>query len=186
MRIPTSDRFWLIGGAVVAALLVAVAWFGLVSPQRSQAADLRAQTAGTEDRTVVLRQRLTQLQRENTKLSTYQAQLAREQAALPTDPDLSAFLRQVQAAGEAAGTPVQTVTVGLPAVVSGDAVAYAMQVAVSATGTPDQLTSLLDQLQLVQPRAVLVTGATTSVGTTPDTLSLTLTMQVFAAKLATK
>jgi hypothetical protein len=186
MRTPSSDRLWLIGGAVVAALLVAVTWFAFVSPQRSQAAELRAQTTAAQDRAVALRKRLAQLRAENAKLATYKAKLAREQAALPASPDLSAFLRQVQAAGDAAGVPVSGVTVGLPTPITGDSVAYTMQVAVTASGTPDRLGSLLDQLQLVQPRAVLVTSAATSVGTTTGTQTLTLTMQVFTASLTTK
>jgi Tfp pilus assembly protein PilO len=185
MSTRSPDRVWLIGGAVAAALLVAVTWFVLVSPQRGQQADLRAQTATTQDRIVALRQRLAELRRENAKLTTYKALLDRRQAALPTGPDLSAFLRQVQAAGDAAAVTVGNVTVGLPAAVTGDPKAYAMQVAVSATGTSPQLGAFLDQMQLVQPRAVLITSVNTEAGAT-GSLTLTLTMQVFEAQLGAK
>ncbi|MEN3307735.1 MAG: hypothetical protein V7603_3937 [Micromonosporaceae bacterium] len=181
MNVKSSDRVWLIGGAVAAAVLVAATWFIFVSPQRAQAAELRAQTAVAQDSVATLRRHLAQLRRENANLGAYKAQLAREQAALPTEPGLSGFLRQVQSAGDAAAVSVGSVTVGLPAAVAGNGKAYAMQIAVTADGTPTQLGSFLDQLQLVQPRAVLITNVSTAVGVSPATLTLTLTIQVFAA-----
>jgi Tfp pilus assembly protein PilO len=180
-----ADRMWLAGGAAGAALLVAIAWFFLISPQHGQAATLRDQTATAQGQVTVLRHRLNQLREQNTRLSVYKGQLAAYQAALPTEPRLSDFLRQVQAAGDTAAVSVEGVTVGQPTSVPGDGKAYSLQVSLTADGTAEKLGTFLDQLQRVAPRAVLVTNAGTAVNARTGALTLTLVMQVFVAQLGT-
>ncbi len=181
-----TDRAWLAGGAAAAALLVAIAWFFLISPQHSQAASLRDQTATAQGQITVLRHRLADLRAQNARLSVYQDQLAREQAALPGEPRLADFLRQLQAAGDAAAVSLSGVTVGLPTAVVADSRAYSMQVSLTADGSATTLGTFLDQLQRVAPRAVLVTTVSTAVSTRPGagagTLTLTLVLQVFVAQ----
>ncbi len=184
------DRIWLAGGVVAAVLLLAIAWFFLVSPERGDAAAVREQTTTAMDRVAVLRQKLDVLRKQNAHLATYQARLAELQAALPSQPSLSAFLRQVQQAGTDAGTVIDGFTAGLPISVVGDDKAYALQVSVTADGSNAQLEALLNLLQRVQPRAVLVSSITAAVGTkvgAPDnTVTLTVTMQVFVSQLPAK
>ncbi|HKT04238.1 MAG TPA: hypothetical protein VJT31_32335 [Rugosimonospora sp.] len=183
-----SDRVWLAGGGAVAVLLLVFTWFFLVSPQHDQAGTLHAQTAAVQDKVTELRRRLTQLRQQNAKLSVYKQQLTTLQAALPSQPGLSAFLRQVQSAGDTAAVTVTNVDVGLPTAITGDNQAYALQVAVSADGLEPALELLLDQLQRVQPRAVLVssvaTAASTRAGVKAGTMTMTATMQVFVGQLA--
>jgi hypothetical protein len=64
---------------------------------------------------------------------------------------------------------------------------YAMSISATVTGSPTALDKFLDQLQNVQPRAVLITnvtegaGSTSGAGHTAGQTTLTLTMQAFVA-----
>ena len=65
----TKSRTWSAGAAVLAALLIVAAWFVLISPQRSEAADLRDQAS--------------QQQQLNEQIKLKTAQLKAQFASLP-------------------------------------------------------------------------------------------------------
>jgi Tfp pilus assembly protein PilO len=181
-----GHRLWAIGGALAAAVLVAVGWFLFISPQNSQTTDLRARTAAAQQRITSLNHRLGELRQQNTDLARYQAELARDREALPKESALSNFLRELQDAGDSAGISVSGLVVGVPVpATEGGGAVFALPVSVTALGTEAKLNGFLDQLQQVQPRAVLITSANAipneGSGSLAGTVSLTLTMQVFTA-----
>jgi Tfp pilus assembly protein PilO len=180
------DRAWLVGGAVAAVALLAGAWFLLISPAYAEAASLRQQTVADQDGLPGLVRQLRELERQHADLPSYRQELERGLLALPADPDLSAFLREVQAAGDATGVSVSGVTVGMPAAVSGDNKATSLQVSVSVDGTAAKLNAFLDQLQVTQPRAVLVTSVGLASPPKATTVTMTMTMQVFVAQITGK
>ncbi len=175
MRI--NNRFWLSSGAVAAIALVVVGWFGFVSPQHGHTASLRDDTAAAELRGSALRHRLSQLHDQNENIAAYQAELARHREALPTTAGLSDFLRELQAAGSAAGVSVDGLIVGSPNQVTGTATTaetYSLPITLTAAGTVTALGAFLDQLQRVQPRAVLIS----SMAAAPAGTSVSLTGKV--------
>jgi type IV pilus assembly protein PilO len=182
MRTGQADRLWLIGGAVVAVVLVAVSWFLLIGPAKGHTANLNDQADAARTQLTSLQHRLSELQRQNEKKADYQAQLLRDQSALPTKADLAEFLRGLQSGDESHGV-VSGILVGTPLeqTAAGRKV-FALPVTVTANGTATELDGLLDHLQQVQPRAVLVrnvhlTGDQT--GALSGTATLTIALQVF-------
>lgn len=180
-----ADRLWMIGGALAALAVLALGWLLLISPTDADAEQLRQQTASTKSQLGSVQSRVEALKADQVNLPTYQAELIRNQQALPVDSGVPAFLRQLEDAGGKVGAAVSNVNVGQPAQVEGGgSTVYALPITVIAEGKPGQLTSFLDQLQQVQPRAVLIETANMTAGADsqkPDAMNLTLTLNVFVA-----
>ncbi len=183
------DHLWIVGGAGAAALLIALGWFLLIGPTKDDTTAMREQTDVSEVELITLRSALKKLNAEKAKLSQYQAELKKNREALPSDGGVAAFLRQLEAAGNAVGANVSNMSVGSPSTVTGkDMTVYALPITVTADGTAGQLSPFLDQLQQTQPRAVLIETANLTSGADPATteaMNLTLTMKVFVAPSAT-
>jgi Tfp pilus assembly protein PilO len=158
MRARHADRLWIIGGVVAAALLIAVGWFVAINPQRAAADGYRAQQETIETQLVVLRRRLADLEEEHKKLPQYRATLKRDKEALPDDSGVPDFLRQLQDSGDLVGVTVNGVAVNSPEQVTGTGT-FSLPITVTAQGTATKLDRFLDQLQQVQPRAVLIQSA---------------------------
>ena len=222
----STERLWLVGGGTVALLLTVIAYFFFISPQRSETSDVHGQIATAGTKNTVLEHRLAQLRDENRNLSRYQAERDAAREALPSDTDVSDFLRSLQLLGAQTGTNVTSVTVGAPAAAtpaplpgattsttpaapsasaSANATAapgganaapssgvYGLAINAQVSGSPANLTRFLDQLQNVQPRAVLVTAVSETTGggaaagngaaaSASGSTSLALTMTAFVA-----
>jgi type IV pilus assembly protein PilO len=181
-----ADRIWMIGGAVGVVVLVAIGWLLLVSPAGDEAEGYRQQTEVSEIQLIALQKRLSELKEQQAKLPTYQAELKRNQQALPVDTGIPAFLRQLEAAGDAVGATVSNINVGMPVQENGTGLtAYSLPVTVTVDGAIGDMAPFLDQLQQVQPRAVLVQSANLAGNATgkgkSDKTNMTLTMKVFVA-----
>jgi hypothetical protein len=186
MRGGHPDRLWMTGGALGAAVLLAIGWLLFIGPQKRLTHSLDDQAAAAQLRLTSLQHRLADLRREDRGLPLYRARLARDHLALPTAPALSDFLRELQAAGDNAGVSVTGLLVGAPSQVAGLAIrVHALPITLNATGTTVKLDKLLDQLQQVQPRAVLISSANVipaeQSGSLAVTVTLTLTLQAFVA-----
>ena len=183
------DHLWIAGGAVAAALLITLGWFLLIGPTQDDTAAMREQIDTSAVQLITLQSTLRKLNAEKAKLPQYQAELKKYREALPSDGDVAAFLRQLEAAGNAVGANVSNMSVGSPATVPGKGLTvYALPVTVTADGTAGQLSPFLDQLQQNQPRAVLIETANLTGGAdraATDSMSLTLTMKVFVAPSTT-
>jgi Tfp pilus assembly protein PilO len=185
-----TDRIWMIGGAAGAVLLVAIGWFLLINPTNVEADGLRERTQVIELERMSLDNRLRELKAEKARLPEYQAQLGRNKQALPADSGVPAFLRQLEQAGNTVGASVSNVSVGVPTAIKGDSpTVFSLPITVTADGTPGQLSPFLDQLQQVQPRAILIetanlTAAATDQDKGGDKMNLTLTLKVFVAPAA--
>lgn len=178
-RLRGPDRLWAAGGALVAVALAALSWLVLISPQNSEADDLRVETDQVNDQVLLLQSRLNQLRKENENLAGHQAKLALQRKALPTSTALSDFLREMQTAGEVAGVSVTAVNAGAAATTR--AAGTEMQVlplTLTVTGGVDGQVAFLEQLQQVQPRAVLIIGANLVPGDNSRSLAGAVTMTV--------
>jgi Tfp pilus assembly protein PilO len=187
MRGRNAYQLWMGGGAAAAVALLAMGWFFLIGPQRGETNTARAETKATHERVDGLRQRLVQLEEQRKDLPEYEARLMRDRAALPGTSGTPDFLRELQQAGNATGVTVSGTTIADPVEVpSSTEQVYALPISLTASGTAAGLDKFLDQLQRVQPRAVLISGVDVASndageGSTNEQLSLNLTLKAFVA-----
>jgi len=186
-----QDRLWAAGGALCAVILLVVGWFFVISPQHEQTGSLSGQATQAQDKIPGLRRKLDDLRVQNSKIDEYRAQLIRDRQALPATSGLSDFLREIQSAGTTVGVSVSGLMVGAATQVpAGSSQVFALSVTLTVSGEVGRLGQFLDQLQQVQPRAVLIN----SVNAVPNGQSesfangvtLTLAMQVFVSPAAAK
>ena len=180
-----ADRLWIFGGAIGGVLLVAVSWLLLVDPVGDEAEGYRQQTEVSEVQLIAMHKRLSELKQQQAKLPTYQAELKRNRQALPVDTGIPAFLRQLESAGDAVGATISNINVGVPVPETGAGLtAFSLPVTVTVDGGVGDMGPFLDQLQQVQPRAVLVQSANLAVSgetASADEANMTLTMKVFVS-----
>lgn len=175
-----TDRLWILGGTLGAAMLLMVAWLFLISPRNAERADLRDRAETTTASLVKLRSRLTELQQQNNELPRYQAELAAHEAALPSSSALPALLRQLQATGARTAVVVNAVSVGVPAP-AGERIGY-LPVTVTASGAPSDVDRFVTELQAVGPRAALVETASTNTDDAGGPTTLNVNFRVFYAE----
>ncbi|GAA2578172.1 hypothetical protein GCM10010399_04920 [Dactylosporangium fulvum] len=178
-----SDRLWQLGGALCAAAIVAFGWFFFINPKYQEADDIRARVDDAGVQVAVQQQKLAQLRKDNEHLEEYKAQLAADLAALPEADSVSSLLRELQAAGELTGVTVSGVTVGSAVdVKTAGATVHALPVSLSVVGPSGKINPFLDQLQKVQPRAVLISSVNLAPSTTAgDRTNVTINLQAFYA-----
>ncbi|SHN20933.1 type 4a pilus biogenesis protein PilO [Cryptosporangium aurantiacum] len=180
---------WVIGGVVGTLLVLALGGFLLIRPQQAHTAEVRAQTETAQASVDALRSRLAQVRAQNSRIAEYRSAYQTARAALPTTAALSTFLRSVQSSGSRAGVAVSGLIVGAPSQVNGlGATIYALPITITATGTASKLDGFLNQLQRVQPRAVLVSTANATPNESSNSLRgsvlLTLGLQMYVAPAA--
>ena len=205
----TTTRRWVAGAVAAALLLVVATWFLLISPQRSQAAELGDQVTAQQDANETIRLRTQQLKAQFASLPQRQAELAEIRQQLPGTPDLPALVRQLSTVAADAGVSVDSVAPGQPQPLAGAAAAGA-GTGTSSTGTASgtaglqaialttvvkggyaDLTLFLQKLQGSMPRAYLVEnlsltpGEAASDAATSGTLTMTVTGKVFVLTPAT-
>ncbi|HEX3334934.1 MAG TPA: hypothetical protein VHS54_00645 [Jatrophihabitans sp.] len=220
-KVPRSqtERLWLIGGGLVAFVLLLIGYFFFISPQRSQTSDVNSQIVTAKQANAQLQQRLDALRQQNKNLPKYKADLAKARLALPATTGVPDFLRTLQALGNATNISVSSLTFGQPAPAtvaapvptanptdtasstvspattaqpaSPSAGVYSISITASVSGTSAALDNFLEQLQVVQPRAVLITQIAETVlapgaaqGAVTGTTTLQLSMQAFVAPAA--
>jgi len=95
-------------------VVLAAGWFLLVSPKRSEAAELRAQAETQQGANAQLRTQLTVLKAQAKDLPKQQAKLAAVAAKIPDNPALPALIRALVTASTSAGVELISVTPGAP------------------------------------------------------------------------
>lgn len=174
------DQLWLLGGAGGAVVILALGWFLLIGPQYAEAAELDGQATEAQGRVATLQQRLVELRKQNENLPLYQEQLVTARKALPTTPALADLLRELQTGGDSAGVVVSALTFGAAVPVTPGSQTSALPISLTAAGTVAKLLQFLNQLQQVQPRAVLI-GTVSLDAAAAASVTLSLTLQVFVA-----
>ena len=201
-----KERLWLVSGGLVAFVMLLIGYFFFISPQRSDTASVNQQVATAQQQNAVLQARLDALNEQNKDLSKYRAEQAALEQALPATSGISDFVRTLQSLGNATLTDVTALTVGQPIAItpvaatqpSADPTAtsapattavtapsgFALPITASVTGSASALIKFLDQLQAVQPRAVLISSialAESASTASPGAFTLALTMDAFVA-----
>lgn len=193
----TRTTAW-IGGAVLAALVVAAAtWLLLVSPRQQAAADLHDQALATAAQNDVLAAQVLALETQLGDVPKTRAAVAELREQLPVDADLATLLRQVTDLAERSGAELTGVTPSEPATATGDAAldaaavegaaptaaaatgVQAVPVTITAEGPFAQVQELLRLVQVDLPRAVLVRGVSLSSAGDGGDLQMTVTADAF-------
>jgi Tfp pilus assembly protein PilO len=182
---------WSVGAVLFSVLIVVVAWFVLIAPRRSTAADLRAQDVSGQQGNQVLRARIEDLRVQFAKLPEQRAKLDEINRQLPPAVDMPVLLRAVDALASSSGVTLSSFAPGEPSAVaatgapgaSGTASPglYSIPVSMVVKGDYFQSVAFLRQLQTGMPRAMLVAGLqiTTGASDTGD-VQVTITGQVFS------
>jgi Tfp pilus assembly protein PilO len=173
----------MFGALAGAVALSALAWFLLISPQRNETVGVEGQTVAAQGQELVEQRKLARLNVEFADRNRYTAELAANRQALPTAAETGDLLRELQNGGESAGVSVTSVTAGNPAELKGMTGVAAVTITVTAVGQMTKLQAFLNQVQRIQPRAMLVFN----VSFTPDesggpitgSAQLSLSAQVF-------
>jgi hypothetical protein len=194
------DRLWLLGGAIVALLLVLMTYLLIIKGQSDKTNSVKDEVASAQDQVIASNRQLNQLKADSANLDKYKAALATHQSALPANPGLPAFLRELHQAGDQAGVGIASLTVADPTAVTdasatGNSAAassatgstatatsntFSIAISVVATGPSANLTAFIKQLQAVQPRALLVSSVDISPGNAvTHTYQLNLGFSVF-------
>ncbi|TAL24988.1 MAG: hypothetical protein EPN99_02135 [Frankiales bacterium] len=176
--------------------IMAAGWFLMVSPKRSEAAEVRAAAIAQESTNQGLRTKLEVLKAQAKDLPKKQADLARVAAKIPSDPGLPALIRALTAASTSAGVELVSVTPGPPAAVAAPVATQpvatpaaapagqpaaspaaaapaasvgtlaAIPVAINVVGGYFEVSQFLANLENL-PRALRVTNLTLAPGTSP-------------------
>lgn len=182
MQPRNTDRVWLISGAFAAVVLLAIGWFLLIGPQRSTTSSLEAQTESANAEITVLQHKLADLKKQDSEKAKYKAELDKNREALPGTPQTSDIARQLQASGSASGASVTDIAIGdATEVKDSTPKVYSMPISLSVSGKASQIDGFLDQLQQVQPRALLISSANLVTPEEGKALTMTLALEAFVA-----
>lgn len=182
----TRTQQWGIGAAVIALLILLAGWFLLISPARSDAAELRDSAVAQERANASLVSRIEELKTLAAGLPEQHAKLEELGVQIPTDPALPTLIRDLTSAAEASGSQVVSIApaspmlvpssvpvpVAAPAASEGTESAttpvaaapasdplYMVPLTVELGGSFIELEQFVDKLEEL-PRAFLVTGFT--------------------------
>lgn len=104
----TANRKWTILGAVGVVLVLVAGWFLLVSPKKSEAAELRDRATAQESQNDQLRLDIVRLRKQAAGVPEQKALLASIKKAIPDNPALPSLVRDLTSI--AAGSNVKLVS----------------------------------------------------------------------------
>ena len=101
---------WVVGTAVLGVLILAGAWFLLVSPRMESAADLRFQAESEAARADQLEIQLLGLKADAENIETFRTELAQLRVQMPAATELASLTRQLNDVAQQAGVFVSGVS----------------------------------------------------------------------------
>lgn len=181
-------------GALVAVLIAVAFYFLLFKPASQEQAAVEAETLTLQDQQRQLESQIAQLREIQSREVEIRASKARLEEFIPNGANQPSAIRQFQAAADAAGTQIESVTFGDPEVPDATAGATPAEtgdpgttlanipVTMAVDGGYFQIVDFFRRLEVEQPRAVLV--QTIAVDEDQEarfpTLTATWTGQMFA------
>ncbi len=200
----TKLRQWSVLTAVAVLAVLAAGWFLLVSPKRSEAAQLREQASAQDQTNATLRAQVAALTLQARDLPRQRARLGVLAGKIPSNPALPALILRLGEAADRAGVTLVSLAPGAPTAVAptatgavpaptGSAAAgvgqlFAVPVTVQISGGFFQLEQFLTNLEDL-PRSFLVgqlsvvpdATAGSSSGLSGGSLAASLTGRVFVS-----
>lgn len=111
----TRTRQWTVGTALLVVLMLVAGWFLLISPKRSDAADLQTQTTAQMAQNASLQNQIAVLQSQAKNLPAQQAELAAIRQHLPDNPALPGLVRSLTDAAAKSGVTLVSLAPSTPA-----------------------------------------------------------------------
>lgn len=108
------QKQWVLLTGLLAVLILVGGWIMLISPTRTEAAELREQTAAQLSANALKTSELEVLEQQARELPDKAAQLARVTAKIPDNPALPLLIRALTAASDSAGVELVSITPGPP------------------------------------------------------------------------
>lgn len=155
-------------GVLVALLLAVAFYFLLYKPANEEQAAVEAETLTLQDQQRTLEAQIAQLRSIQSQEVKIRAAKARLEEFIPNGANQPSAIRQFQAAADSAGTKIESVTFGEPAVPDATAGATPAQTGTQGTtlanipvtmavdGGYFQIVDFFRRLEVEQPRAVLL------------------------------
>ncbi len=109
-----SMRTWVWGTALICVAVLGLGWLLVVSPQLSRAEEAQSQAEQQAGQNEALAGEVVSLQQQFTHLAEYQGALDAGRLRIPTQPELSDLLRQLDAAAVASSVTIISVSPGVP------------------------------------------------------------------------
>lgn len=113
----TVTRKWSLLAAVLVLAILAAGWFLLVAPKRTEAAEIKDQTASQEQANASLVQKLNVLKAQQADLPKQRAILANLRTNIPDNPSLPSLVRDLTAAGRKVGVSIDSMAPSPPVAV---------------------------------------------------------------------
>ncbi|GAA2641524.1 type 4a pilus biogenesis protein PilO [Paractinoplanes durhamensis] len=173
-----NNRLWLLGGVVAVVIIVAATFLLAIKPIYAEKADLQTQVDDQDLQLVELKADLTELKAQAADYDTYKAQLTAKEAALPSKYSIPEYLRALQTSEKAVTVDVSSIGVSVPAKIDGSATVYSVPITLSVSGKIADLSKVINRLQNVQSRAVLLTSVALS-GEDYNTMTATIALDAF-------
>jgi hypothetical protein len=130
-----SSKPWIVVGALLCIVLLAVTWFMFVSPQLDDRAATEQQTSDTELQNTVLQQRIAKLKADSEHVGDLQKQIEAERKGLPADHSMDGFTEQLTAQAAETGVILTSITPAAPTLVTNAAPAAPTTAASAAHGS---------------------------------------------------
>ncbi len=159
-------------GLLVAVVLAVGFYFLLYKPASQEQARVEAETLTLQDQQRTLEAQIAELRRIEANAVKIRAAKARLEEFIPNGPSQPSAIRQFQAAADAAGTQIENVTFGEPAVPDATTGATPadtgdpgttlanIPVTMAVEGGYFQIVDFFRRLEVEQPRAVLLQSIT--------------------------
>ena len=132
----TLTRKWSLLTAIVVVAVLAAGWFLLVSPKRSEAAELQLSAADQVAANDRLVQKIEVLKAQQADLPAQRALLARLQTQLPDNPSLPRLVRDLTAAGRKVGVTLDSLAPAPPEPIAAPVVTVPVAPPVTDTEAP--------------------------------------------------
>ncbi len=111
----SQAKTWTGLAALLAVVLVAGAWFGLISPVLASTADTRDAVLNADAQTDTLTLELANLKKQYEDLDTYRAELSALEAQIPSTAAMADYRSALAAAASESGVTILMVSTGAPA-----------------------------------------------------------------------
>lgn len=176
------NRQMILIAVLVAVLVLAGWWMFLMSPQRSELAEINEQIDAAIAEQSVLQARVRTLQEVRAGAPQLEADIVAAETVIPRDAALPSAVRMLAQSADDSGVSLVSITPGRPTQLEfGNEGLAQITMAVALEGSYFQIVDFLRRVEdpAIVPRAMLWEGMTLSVGEYP-TLTGTLTGRMFA------
>ena len=160
----SRTRSWTLGAVALSLVILLGGWFLLVSPKKSQASDLEAQTATVQGQNASLTTEIATLKAQNEKLPEQEAKLAKIRQQMPDNPALPGLIRSLSDIAKTSGVelmslaPANPVAAKTPVATAPTPTTAGSQTTAPATGGVTAATTQATSYQVINV-TISVTGS---------------------------